>query len=122
MVRGEFFEQMERIKTVFGAEHFPEERMALIWNEVSDLSVTSFQRIVNHFIGNQNIKYPPKVGEFKEQALLQKKFEFSQTTTRAAESLDRKSSSWDGQALSRALKSIGAENLLDAVEKRKGAK
>ena len=108
----------EQIFITFGQENFPGPRMELIWKAVSDLPEKNFLAIVQHFVGNTPIKYPPNVSDFIEKAHEQRKSLAMRDVRQAANTL-QSAGARDNAALKKYLDQVGADSLMDAIFKSK---
>lgn len=117
-----FKQQIDRLSSHFGNQHFKVEKVKLIWSEVSDLPDKSFKIIADNFIGNLNVDWPPKVDDFRLSAGTQRKIIFQQETERAAGNVRNISAAEDPSgSMDRFLKKVNAECLMDAIRKTGGA-
>lgn len=122
--------EMTRIARVFGAANYPADRNRLIWAEVSDLPDDRFSKIVNHFIGNRKIEYPPMLKDFIEEAHQQRKVIATQQAEEARRILERESIKQEKQeavlngqsskSIDEHAKEAGLADLLHALRKGKG--
>lgn len=115
-----FSAEIKRLKNRFGSAHFDEEYQKLLWVEVRDLPDQSFQKIVNHCIGEFKPEWPPKISDFRSFANEQRS-ELNRQANNAAvkkwnEELSGRERSNEG--LGKLLKELGAKSLLDAIRKR----
>ena len=130
-----FNNENNRLIKAFGTEYFDEERLALLWLEVKDLSLSQYRACVTTVIGENIHKYPPKISEWRELAHLQRKKAFEEETKQAAQamrpifenmmySVDKTRVRYtdDGRVVSpdgldRYLASVGCKTLWESVEK-----
>lgn len=66
----EFSIQMDRLKDVYTDRPYSNERVKLIWREVSRLSGEAFSRIVDNLISSQ--RQPPMLTEIRDQIALER--------------------------------------------------
>lgn len=109
----EFDLQMNRITGTFGdGKIYGRERIAAIWRAVSDLTQSSFSRIVDNFIASA--RYAPLPKDFQEAAYTERRNDFNRDVKGAARSMDRE---WQGGLKSYLAKEYaGARTLNDAVQ------
>lgn len=110
---------MNELCDVFDRKNFPTQRMDLIWLEVKDLDKYQFKRIVDNFIGNKPIQYPPLVKDFIECANEQRQLMFEKKLNNFATAIQH-SEKPDGTALRDLLKKTGSKSLLDLIKNKKG--
>lgn len=64
MIRPDFDREIERLRNTFGKTPFSNDRLALAWNEVKDLSAPWFNRWVDFWLSNERQAPLPK--DFRE--------------------------------------------------------
>ncbi len=64
ITRDQFQLQIDRLTDTFGGNKFPDQRSAMIWDDVSDLPYETVIAIVDTFI--RNSKFAPLPGDFSE--------------------------------------------------------
>ena len=62
MSQAEFVEQVNRLKNVYGEKSYPDERVKLLWREVSGMGGEWFESAVSQLISNS--RYAPLAPEF----------------------------------------------------------
>lgn len=73
MLDHEFFSQVKRLESAFGAKAFDAERCSMIRGNLRHLTGDQFERIVNQFINSKRPTDPPLPKEFSEAAASQNK-------------------------------------------------
>jgi hypothetical protein len=68
--QAEFQTQLTRLMNCYGKQHYNDERVTLIWREVSGFSVEWFGGVVDRMIGGS--RYAPLVGDFYEAASIER--------------------------------------------------
>lgn len=110
-----FHRQIARLVAVFGAANFHPERQKLVWDQVNDLPNRSFLAIVDHFIGNRKVDWPPMLKDFIEEAHAQRRILKGGKPEGVRV---EKSEPWPS-GLMPILESIGSKSLVEAITKKK---
>lgn len=117
MKQNVFTDEMRKIAQVFGGQHYPHERLRLIWAEVNDLTDEQFKKIVEHFVGDRNVNYPPARKDFIEEAHRIRASQKERESRQLAKVIEIPKS--DGSGLRKILEDTGASSLKEAIFKQR---
>ncbi len=70
MTDSAFRTQMQRMIDAFGAQHYKQERLAMVWKELGALSDSAFTRVVDRLIAES--RYAPLLPEFRDAAAVER--------------------------------------------------
>ena len=104
MTEAHFKNEMTRLVSVFGKNHYPDARLTLIWREVRSADEKQFVEIINRFIGEH--RQPPLLPEFRtamavhrERSWSQEKAQYANEAKSAYRALSKDESSLICQAI-----------------------
>lgn len=89
---GEFNAQMKRLSDTFGAQHFKQERLNLIFQHVRDFSQDWLRLTVDGFIASS--RYAPLPGEFADAASAERERRWQEQKSRSKQEA---AEFWSGQ-------------------------
>lgn len=113
-----FKTQVKRLNARFKGV-YDEEFLKLLWSHVRDIPNTSFVNITNHMIGQFHPDWPPKLSDFIEQAMEQRKIVAAMENAQAQRTLvSGPSKKEDRAAYDRLLKENNASSILDLIFKK----
>lgn len=93
MTRSEFAQQFDRLAKVYGAQHYPDERLLLIWSQVQSFGVDWLRRTVDHLIGS--MRHPPLLPDFSEAIAIEREKHWERQKQRDQEIVKR-NTNWSG--------------------------
>lgn len=106
---------MDRIMETFGSENYGQERLKLIHKACTELTDNELTWVVDHLIATVPTKYPPLVPRFTEAAHAARGNRLKRDIKSASNVILRKGD------LKKSLEKFGAKNLVDAMNKVRGA-
>lgn len=87
MTQQEFIAQVTRITNTFGERSFPQERAALLWQEVGSFSGTWFKKVCDGIIGNN--RHAPVLSDFADAIAIEREQQRAREKEREANEAKR---------------------------------
>lgn len=116
----QFFEnQMKILIADFGPAEYTTMKTKIIWEFCHHLPERNFAYIIRHFLETKSVKYPPLPTHFREAAMEQEKIIRGEASFQKINQAEEISMEHAAEGMRSYLKSIGAESIIDAIQKNK---